>query len=451
MAQCHLGLGRRCRRLGEPEQAKERLTPLPVMDRVRWHDVLAVDAAGDRVGTFAFRFEAIGTQWEIETAGAAWAVRCASAFSSGSDSSTPRTRGSARTPSWLGSPPPRTVAASTSPTTRLPSSISIDRLHAATGGAVDPLVGRDLELLGYDRTYSLTPAPDRLRAEAHARGRARWSKDVVRDGTSLVTRRPLVIDVGAAGKGYLVDIVSRCSARLASASSWSTASGDLRHSGDPASGSGSSTRSTPDWRSAWPTCRTAPCAHRRSPGAPGATGCTTCSTPGRVPRFGTWSRRGSSPTRPRPPMDWRRRSSSRARSHLAEVFRFSYVRMFADGRAEISAELRWRALPVSAHRPPRQPSRASRRGRTKPPTAGRKAMGMTTLGRRLGRTTMAAISASVVIAPWWPTGTLTVRHRRRLGWQRHPFRIGDQQPFRLCGRRLHGDWLSTGRFPRSSP
>ena len=37
------------------------------MDRVRWHDVLAVDAAGDRVGTFAFRFEAIGTQWEIET------------------------------------------------------------------------------------------------------------------------------------------------------------------------------------------------------------------------------------------------------------------------------------------------------------------------------------------------------------------------------------------------
>ena len=44
-----------------------------------------------------------------------------------------------------------------------------DRLHTATRGAVDPLVGRDLELLGYHRTYSLTPASDRLRAEAHAR------------------------------------------------------------------------------------------------------------------------------------------------------------------------------------------------------------------------------------------------------------------------------------------
>ena len=35
-----------------------------------------------------------------------------------------------------------------------------DRLVAATNGAVDPLVGRQLELLGYDPAYSLTPAPD---------------------------------------------------------------------------------------------------------------------------------------------------------------------------------------------------------------------------------------------------------------------------------------------------
>jgi thiamine biosynthesis lipoprotein len=30
---------------------------------------------------------------------------------------------------------------------------------------VDPLVGRDLELLAYDRTNSLTPAPDHVCAE----------------------------------------------------------------------------------------------------------------------------------------------------------------------------------------------------------------------------------------------------------------------------------------------
>jgi thiamine biosynthesis lipoprotein len=34
-----------------------------------------------------------------------------------------------------------------------------DRLHRATGGAVDPLIGRDLELIGYDRYCSLTASP----------------------------------------------------------------------------------------------------------------------------------------------------------------------------------------------------------------------------------------------------------------------------------------------------
>jgi thiamine biosynthesis lipoprotein len=46
-----------------------------------------------------------------------------------------------------------------------------DRLVTATDGAVDPLVGRQLELLGYDPTYSLTPAP-----AAVARPRTRSGK-----------------------------------------------------------------------------------------------------------------------------------------------------------------------------------------------------------------------------------------------------------------------------------
>src|SRR3954470_18763795 len=76
-----------------------------------------------------------------------------------------------------------------------------DRLHACTEGAVDPLVGRDLELLGYDRTYSLNP--DGAGLQGHSSARPSWLKDIRRNGTSLVTSRPLVIDVGAAGKGYL--------------------------------------------------------------------------------------------------------------------------------------------------------------------------------------------------------------------------------------------------------
>lgn len=104
-----------------------------------------------------------------------------------------------------------------------------DRLHIATGGAVDPLVGRDLELLGYDQTYSLTPVSDLERSKVRDRGRETWLKDITRDGTSLVTRCPLVIDVGAAGKGYLVDIVSEILHEAGFTEFIIDGSGDLRH------------------------------------------------------------------------------------------------------------------------------------------------------------------------------------------------------------------------------
>lgn len=107
-----------------------------------------------------------------------------------------------------------------------------DRLHEATLGAMDPLVGRDLELLGYDRTYSLTPVSEEIRSEAYAQNKAAWSRDIIRNNTIVVTRRPLVIDVGAAGKGYLVDIVSKLLSEAGIAEFVVDGSGDLRHSGD---------------------------------------------------------------------------------------------------------------------------------------------------------------------------------------------------------------------------
>jgi len=79
-----------------------------------------------------------------------------------------------------------------------------DSLHRLTDGAVDPLVGRDLELLGYDAAYSLTPL-----ASAHGEPRSNWLRDVRREGTTLVSHWPVVIDVGAVGKGLLVDIVTK--------------------------------------------------------------------------------------------------------------------------------------------------------------------------------------------------------------------------------------------------
>ncbi len=75
-----------------------------------------------------------------------------------------------------------------------------DELFRATDGAVTPLVGRALETLGYDRDYSLVPSG----APAPA---GDWSAEVSRRGSRVTTRSPVLIDVGAAGKGYLVDLV----------------------------------------------------------------------------------------------------------------------------------------------------------------------------------------------------------------------------------------------------
>ncbi|MYW96160.1 FAD:protein FMN transferase [Amycolatopsis rubida] len=102
-----------------------------------------------------------------------------------------------------------------------------DRLVAATDGALDPLVGRDLELLGYDARYTLVPD------EAALAGRRRdsWTRDVRREGTSIATERPMVIDVGAAGKGYLVDLVAQTLLDAGVVEFVVDASGDLRHHG----------------------------------------------------------------------------------------------------------------------------------------------------------------------------------------------------------------------------
>lgn len=105
-----------------------------------------------------------------------------------------------------------------------------DQLHEATDGAVDPLVGRDLELLGYDREYSLTPVPSEL--AAHAIRRPRWNTDVVREDRKLVTRQPLVIDLGAVGKGYLIDLTARLLAADGFEGFVVNGSGDMVHRGD---------------------------------------------------------------------------------------------------------------------------------------------------------------------------------------------------------------------------
>jgi thiamine biosynthesis lipoprotein len=175
-----------------------------------------------------FDFEAIGTSWQIETPvdldpGTREAVlervdRFDRIYSRFRDDS-------------LVSEIARSPGRHTFPADSIALFDLYDGLVDATGGAVDPLVGRELELLGYDAGYRLHPAGPAERAAAEEFGRASWSTDVVRDGADLVTARPVVIDVGAAGKGYLVDIVARLLRDHGIDEFVVDASGDLAHRG----------------------------------------------------------------------------------------------------------------------------------------------------------------------------------------------------------------------------
>ena len=74
------------------------------------------------------------------------------------------------------------------------------QLSAATQGAVNPLVGSSLNALGYDAEYSLV-AGEPVAAPTAWEQRISWSD------TGAAASAPALIDVGALGKGRLVDLV----------------------------------------------------------------------------------------------------------------------------------------------------------------------------------------------------------------------------------------------------
>jgi FAD:protein FMN transferase len=77
------------------------------------------------------------------------------------------------------------------------------QFNRLSDGAFNPLVGAALEDMGYDENYSLTPkeilrsVPD-LSSAIH-----------IVDDTHIDLRQPVLIDIGAVGKGYAVDLITR--------------------------------------------------------------------------------------------------------------------------------------------------------------------------------------------------------------------------------------------------
>ena len=82
-----------------------------------------------------------------------------------------------------------------------------DALHRATGGRLDPLVGADLVELGYDPRYSFVVRDGAARRLGVTSGRGAWADLATHEGDRLRLGRAALIDVGAAGKGLLADLV----------------------------------------------------------------------------------------------------------------------------------------------------------------------------------------------------------------------------------------------------
>lgn len=84
-----------------------------------------------------------------------------------------------------------------------------DRLDDLSQGTIDPCIGEDLIRLGYGADMRFTVEADAGSHLGSLHGRATWARDVGRHGTTLVTTRPVHLDFGACGKGYLVDLLAR--------------------------------------------------------------------------------------------------------------------------------------------------------------------------------------------------------------------------------------------------
>lgn len=97
------------------------------------------------------------------------------------------------------------------------------RLYEATDGKVTPLIGHALEQSGYDKEYSFQAREIEQVPE--------WDEAMEWRGNEVITTMPVLLDVGAAGKGCLVDIVAEILEMHGISEYVIDASGDIRHRG----------------------------------------------------------------------------------------------------------------------------------------------------------------------------------------------------------------------------
>jgi thiamine biosynthesis lipoprotein len=96
-----------------------------------------------------------------------------------------------------------------------------EKLYRATDGKVTPLIGQAIADAGYDAEYSLRPKG--------MKAVPRWEDVISYDETSITLQQPALLDFGAAGKGYLIDIVAGLLAQDGIENFTIDASGDILH------------------------------------------------------------------------------------------------------------------------------------------------------------------------------------------------------------------------------
>ena len=120
----------------------------------------------------------------------------------------------------------RTPGTYTFPEDIVPMLALYKTLYDVTNGRMTPLIGSMMEQAGYDANYSLQPKTLTHVPPFTALG---W------DGkTTLKPTEPIVLDVGAAGKGYLVDIIAALLEENNITEYTIDGSGDIKQKGDHA-------------------------------------------------------------------------------------------------------------------------------------------------------------------------------------------------------------------------
>ncbi len=97
------------------------------------------------------------------------------------------------------------------------------KLYDLSSGKVTPLIGAVLVDAGYDATYSLTPKNAIQQAE-------RWEDVMEYVPPFLSTKKPLQLDFGGLGKGYIIDIVAELFKEHGIHDFMINAGGDMAHS-----------------------------------------------------------------------------------------------------------------------------------------------------------------------------------------------------------------------------